>query len=93
MLNRALYGCPNLAEFNCSSQVIEDFLQEPELASTTLALLVGGRPIEVDALALQKGADIAVCTPGRLEDLLSERKQLNLAGRLKELVCTINISF
>lgn len=66
-------------------KVIEDFLQEPELASTTLALLVGGRPIEVDALALQKGADIAVCTPGRLEDLLSERKQLNLAGRLKEL--------
>ncbi|CAB3245567.1 unnamed protein product [Arctia plantaginis] len=65
--------------------VIELFLQEPELSHITTGLLVGGRPVEVDVETMQKGAHIAVCTPGRLEDLLGERKQLNLAGRLKEL--------
>lgn len=69
-----------------SFQVIELFLQEPELSHITTGLLVGGRPVEVDVETMQKGAHIAVCTPGRLEDLLGERKQLNLAGRLKELV-------
>ncbi|KAG6443114.1 probable ATP-dependent RNA helicase DDX55 homolog [Manduca sexta] len=65
--------------------VIQQFLQEPELSHVTLALLVGGRAVEIDVETLQKGAHITVCTPGRLEDLLSERKQLNLAGRMKEL--------
>ncbi|KAJ0173338.1 hypothetical protein K1T71_011514 [Dendrolimus kikuchii] len=65
--------------------VIQLFLQEQELSHITIALLVGGRPVEADVETLQKGAHIAVCTPGRLEDLLSERKHLNLAGRLKEL--------
>ncbi|XP_026313433.1 probable ATP-dependent RNA helicase DDX55 homolog [Hyposmocoma kahamanoa] len=67
------------------SKVIEQFLQEQELSHTTLALMVGGRPIEADVESLNNGAHIVVCTPGRLMDLLSERKQLNLAGRLKEL--------
>lgn len=66
-------------------KVIELFLQEQELVHITLGLFVGGRPVETDVEALQKGAHIAVCTPGRLEDLLAERKQLNLAGKLKEL--------
>ncbi|XP_013143354.1 PREDICTED: probable ATP-dependent RNA helicase DDX55 homolog [Papilio polytes] len=66
-------------------QVIELFLKEPELSHITLALMVGGRPIETDIDSISKGAQLVVCTPGRLEDLLSERKQLNLAGRLKEL--------
>ncbi|CAK1590026.1 unnamed protein product [Parnassius mnemosyne] len=66
-------------------KVIELFLQEPELSHITMALLVGGRAIEVDVENMNKGAHLVVCTPGRLEDLLSERKQLNLAGRLKEL--------
>lgn len=48
--------------------------------------MVGGRAIEADMESLNNGAHIVVCTPGRLMDLLSERKQLNLAGRLKELV-------
>ncbi|XP_072934117.1 probable ATP-dependent RNA helicase DDX55 homolog [Epargyreus clarus] len=65
--------------------VIEQFLKEPELSHFTVALLVGGRSVDSDVETIQKGAHIAVCTPGRLEDLLSERKQLNLAGRLKEL--------
>lgn len=67
-------------------QVLELFIEEPELAHITLALLVGGRAIEIDVESIRKGAHLVVCTPGRLEDLLSERKQLNFAGRLKELV-------
>ena len=66
--------------------MIEQFLQEPELSKVTIALFLGGRPVEADIETIQKGAHIAVCTPGRLGDLLAERKQLNLSGRLKELV-------
>ncbi|XP_053617440.1 probable ATP-dependent RNA helicase DDX55 homolog [Plodia interpunctella] len=66
-------------------KVIEQFLQEPELSHISVALLVGGRAVEVDVETLQKGAHIIVCTPGRFSDLLAERKHLNLAGRLKEL--------
>ncbi|XP_075983956.1 putative ATP-dependent RNA helicase DDX55 homolog [Anticarsia gemmatalis] len=66
-------------------RVIEQFLQEPELSHITLAVLVGGRAVDGDVETIQKGAQIVVCTPGRLEDLLAERKQLNLAGRMREL--------
>ncbi|KAJ8712666.1 hypothetical protein PYW08_007970 [Mythimna loreyi] len=66
-------------------KVIEEFLQEPELSHITMTLLLGGRPVEADIESIQKGAHITVCTPGRLGDLLAERKHLNLAGRLKEL--------
>ncbi|XP_050667310.1 probable ATP-dependent RNA helicase DDX55 homolog [Leptidea sinapis] len=66
-------------------KVIEQFLQESELSHITLCQLVGGRPVEVDAASFKKGAQIAVCTPGRLQDLLAERKQLNLPARIKDL--------
>ncbi|XP_059054807.1 probable ATP-dependent RNA helicase DDX55 homolog [Achroia grisella] len=66
-------------------KVIEQFLQQPELSHVTLALLVGGRSVDADVESLQRGGHIAVCTPGRLGDLLAERKQLNLPGRLREL--------
>ncbi|KAJ8710987.1 hypothetical protein PYW07_008229 [Mythimna separata] len=66
-------------------KVIEQFLEEPELSHITMTLLLGGRPVEADIESIQKGAHITVCTPGRLGDLLAERKHLNLAGRLKEL--------
>ncbi|XP_034827916.1 probable ATP-dependent RNA helicase DDX55 homolog [Maniola hyperantus] len=66
-------------------KVIEQFLQEPELHHISLALLVGGRSIEADAESMQKGAQVAVCTPGRFQDLLAERKHLNLPGRVKDL--------
>ncbi|KAI8441861.1 hypothetical protein MSG28_005545 [Choristoneura fumiferana] len=66
-------------------KVIELFLQESELSHITQSLLVGGRSVDIDVESVQKGAHIVVCTPGRFEDLLAERKQLNLAGRLKEL--------
>ncbi|CAG9791162.1 unnamed protein product [Diatraea saccharalis] len=66
-------------------KVIKQFLEEPELSCITISLLVGGRSVESDVESLSKGSHIAVCTPGRLMDLLAERKQLNLPGRLKEL--------
>ncbi|KAL4705841.1 hypothetical protein ACJJTC_019276 [Scirpophaga incertulas] len=66
-------------------KVVELFLEEPQLTHITISLLVGGQPIDKNVESLRKGSHIAVCTPGRLMDLLSERKQLNLAGRLKEL--------
>ncbi|CAH2986471.1 unnamed protein product [Chilo suppressalis] len=66
-------------------KVIQLFLEEPELCHITISLLVGGRPVETDMESLKKGSHITVCTPGRFMDLLAERKQLNLAGRLKEL--------
>ncbi|RVE49101.1 hypothetical protein evm_006222 [Chilo suppressalis] len=66
-------------------KVIQQFLEEPELCHLTISLLVGGRPVETDMESLKKGSHITVCTPGRFMDLLAERKQLNLAGRLKEL--------
>lgn len=47
---------------------------------------MGGRPVESDVENIQNGAQIVVCTPGRLQDLLAERKNLNLPGRVKELV-------
>ncbi|KAG7303253.1 hypothetical protein JYU34_011720 [Plutella xylostella] len=67
------------------TKVIQEFLEEPELSHITLALIVGGRAVDKDVDTLQKGAHIIVCTPGRFEDLLAERKQLNLAGRVREL--------
>ncbi|XP_052757694.1 probable ATP-dependent RNA helicase DDX55 homolog [Galleria mellonella] len=67
------------------SKVIEQFLQEPDLNHMTLAVLVGGRSVDADMETLHRGAHIVVCTPGRFSDLLAERKQLNLPGRLKEL--------
>ncbi|KAM3957849.1 putative ATP-dependent RNA helicase DDX55 homolog [Aphomia sociella] len=66
-------------------KVIEQFLQEPELSHVTMTLLVGGRSVDADIESVQKGSHIVVCTPGRFSDLLAERKQLNLAGRMKEL--------
>ncbi|GBP23870.1 Probable ATP-dependent RNA helicase DDX55 homolog [Eumeta japonica] len=67
------------------SKVIELFLEEKELSNFTLALFVGGRSIDIDAQNVMKGAQIIVCTPGRFEDLLSERKNLNIAAKLKDL--------
>lgn len=66
--------------------MIEQFLQEPELSHLSLSLLVGGRSVEADAASMQSGAQIAVCTPGRLQDLLAEQKHLNLPTKVKELV-------
>lgn len=66
-------------------QVIAPFLaQVPEI---TQQLLVGGNSVDEDVNGLlANGANILVCTPGRLLDLLERKSELNLAGRVKSLV-------
>ncbi|TRY70046.1 hypothetical protein TCAL_05427 [Tigriopus californicus] len=56
------------------SEVIEEFLQESK--SITQLLLIGGKPLETDlSLFEEKGANIIVATPGRLEDILSGKSK------------------
>ncbi|CAG9861040.1 unnamed protein product [Phyllotreta striolata] len=49
-------------------------------------LLVGGNSVEEDVNNFrQNGGNIVICTPGRLEDLLTRKYDLNLAKSLKSL--------
>lgn len=53
----------------------------------TNMLLVGGNSVEEDVKILkQKGAHIIICTPGRFEDLLTRKIDLNLPSGIKSLV-------
>lgn len=49
-------------------------------------LLVGGTTVDEDVAKLKDGANIIVATPGRLEDILSNSKDVNLAASVKSLV-------
>ncbi|XP_076276597.1 putative ATP-dependent RNA helicase DDX55 homolog [Lasioglossum baleicum] len=64
-------------------QVLEKFLNN--LPCLKQMLLVGGVTIAEDAERLKAGANIIVATPGRLEDILSNCKSINLAARVKSL--------
>lgn len=56
------------------------------LPNLTTALLIGGNSVDEDVkLITQKGCHIIVCTPGRLEDLLTRKVDLNLPGCVKSL--------
>ena len=66
------------------SNVLSHFLQE--IPSLKQILLVGGTTVKEDVERLKKGANIIVCTPGRLEDLLSRCKEVNLVASVKSLV-------
>ncbi|XP_068901596.1 probable ATP-dependent RNA helicase DDX55 homolog [Tenebrio molitor] len=49
-------------------------------------LLVGGNSVEHDLDHFKrKGGNIIICTPGRFEDLLSRKTELNLTASLKSL--------
>lgn len=51
-------------------------------------LLVGGNSVEEDVKNIkEKGGNVLICTPGRLEDLLTRKRDLNLPAALKSLVC------
>ena len=66
------------------SEVLSHFLKKiPALKQT---LLVGGTTVKEDVERLQEGANIIIATPGRLEDLLTNCKTINLAGSVKSLV-------
>lgn len=50
-------------------------------------LLVGGNSVDDDIKRFKKsGGHIVICTPGRLEDLLSRKQHLNLPASVKFLV-------
>lgn len=67
-----------------TAQVLGTFLKR--LPDISQKLLVGGCSVEEDVASLRKnGANIMVCTPGRLLDLLERKSDLNLAGRVKSL--------
>lgn len=54
--------------------------------NVTQILLVGGNSVEEDVNNLKSnGGNIIICTPGRLEDLLTRKYDLNLAKSLKSL--------
>lgn len=56
------------------------------VTNLTQMLFVGGNSIEEDVKSFQEnGSNILICTPGRFEDLLTRRKDLNLSGSLKNL--------
>ncbi|XP_031839947.1 putative ATP-dependent RNA helicase DDX55 homolog [Nomia melanderi] len=65
------------------SEVLQKFLNN--LSHLKQVLLVGGITIAEDAEKLRNGANIIVATPGRLEDILSNCKSINLAVRVKSL--------
>lgn len=54
-------------------------------------LLVGGSTVKEDIAQMQNGTNIIVATPGRLEDILSNHREIQLAAAVKSLV-TIQVS-
>ena len=73
------------------SKVLDEFLRN--ISNLKQILLVGGITIESDLTRLQGGANIIVATPGRLEDILSNHKEINLSNRVKSLVITSFLLF
>ncbi|XP_043496310.1 ATP-dependent RNA helicase DDX55 [Polistes fuscatus] len=65
------------------SEVLANFLNK--LLLLKQVILVGGTTINEDIEKLQDGANIIIATPGRLEDMLSNCKSINLTKRLKSL--------
>ncbi|XP_071641919.1 probable ATP-dependent RNA helicase DDX55 homolog isoform X2 [Temnothorax longispinosus] len=65
------------------SEILIKFLEK--IPSLTQVLLVGGVTLKKDAEKLKKGANIIVATPGRLEDILSNRTSINLNLCVKSL--------
>ncbi|KAG8039021.1 hypothetical protein G9C98_003328 [Cotesia typhae] len=65
------------------SEVLDKFLINiPKLKQI---LLVGGTTVKEDAIKLKKGAHIIIATPGRLEDIFSNCKDVDLGKAVKSL--------
>ncbi|XP_057332489.1 probable ATP-dependent RNA helicase DDX55 homolog [Microplitis mediator] len=65
------------------SEVLNLFLKDiPKLKQV---LLVGGTTVKEDAIKLKQGANIIIATPGRLEDIFSNCKDVNLGKAVKSL--------
>ncbi|XP_025987943.1 probable ATP-dependent RNA helicase DDX55 homolog [Solenopsis invicta] len=65
------------------SEILGEFLKE--IPSLKQVLLVGGVTLKKDVETLKKGANIIVATPGRLEDVLSNRNSIGLNLCVKSL--------
>jgi superfamily II DNA/RNA helicase len=69
-----------------TSQVLAYFLHRVE--HITQMLLIGGNSVSADVDCFRaKGANILIATPGRLEDLLMRKCDINLPAAVKSLVC------
>lgn len=69
---------------------ISDVLQQllKHVSGLKHLLFVGGNSVEEDVKNIKEnGGNILICTPGRLEDLLTRKRDLNLAVAVKSLVC------
>lgn len=71
------------------SEILGQFLKM--IPSLKEVLLVGGKTLEEDVKKLTKGMNIIVATPGRLEDILSNCKTINLSLCVKSLVINLYI--
>ena len=70
-----------------TSMFLDQFLKQEGFEFITQKLLVGGTSVDDDVKSLEtNGANILICTPGRLLDLLERNDNLKLAGRVKSLV-------
>ncbi|XP_014213524.1 probable ATP-dependent RNA helicase DDX55 homolog [Copidosoma floridanum] len=65
------------------SKVLGQFLSN--IPTLKQVLLVGGNAIKEDVDKIREGANIIVATPGRLEDLLTNCKEINLTTAVKSL--------
>ncbi|XP_046415335.1 probable ATP-dependent RNA helicase DDX55 homolog [Neodiprion fabricii] len=65
------------------NEVLANFLIR--IPTLKQVLLVGGTTVDEDVIKLKNGANIIVATPGRLEDILSNCKDINLASSVKAL--------
>ncbi|XP_003701478.2 ATP-dependent RNA helicase DDX55 [Megachile rotundata] len=65
------------------NEVLQQFLNN--IPNLKQVLLVGGTTITEDIDNFKAGANIIVATPGRLEDILSNCKSINLAACVKSL--------
>lgn len=76
-----------------TSDVLNQFLQRPELSFLSQKCLVGGTSVEEDVKSIElNGATCLICTPGRLLDLLERNDTLKLAGRVKSLVRSLHLA-
>ncbi|KAL3270693.1 hypothetical protein HHI36_021221 [Cryptolaemus montrouzieri] len=64
--------------------VLEQMLEH--VKGLTSALFVGGNSVDEDVQKFkERGANIIICTPGRLEDLLTRKVDINLSQAVKSL--------
>ncbi|KAJ8678484.1 hypothetical protein QAD02_014271 [Eretmocerus hayati] len=66
-----------------TSDIVAQFLER--IPNLKQILLVGGSNVKEDIIHLKRGANIIIATPGRLEDLLTNCKDVNLKGAVKSL--------